>query len=556
MHTANPAWQVAWHEVQLLLDEEIQRLPEKYREPFILCCLENQSSAAAARRLGIKEGTVRSRLTEARKRLQARLSRRGVELTAVLGVAALTPSVASAQLPPALIAKAVAVVTSATLPASVHALVKGVTVSLAVKKAKLALVMLLAVSTLVGTANMWAFQKPPAGQEKIPGAQAVANQQKTVKAETAVAKDIYGDELPEGAVTRVGMRRFRHDGNASALAFTADGKSLVGYTDSGVIIWDALTGTERQRRLPVRPRSAHPGLDFSPDATTLAIANNAPEQGPSHVSLFDVQTGNTFRILALPQGETDAWFDQLSFTSDGKGLAASYGNKGKVDVFDLKSGQVRRCLEDAASRDGHFYVFSVSPDSKTVAAAIFPRPNVANPVNPQHELQLWDIATGLRIRTLHTLPPPGPKSWVRAVAFAPNGKVLAVGIMDCILLFDPATGRRLGQLEAEMGQVTRLAFAPDNNKLISAGTAGRICTWDVSASKILYTRPGWLGAVALSPDGNLVAGGTSETFVRMWNLSTVDYLWLLPSTPDGATPCGCTFHGSILAKIPSRTTSV
>ncbi|HLJ93822.1 MAG TPA: RNA polymerase sigma factor, partial [Gemmataceae bacterium] len=58
----NPPWDIAWKEVQSILDEEIERLPEKYRAPFVLCFWEGQSRAAAARQLGLKEGTVWSRL--------------------------------------------------------------------------------------------------------------------------------------------------------------------------------------------------------------------------------------------------------------------------------------------------------------------------------------------------------------------------------------------------------------------------------------------------------------------------------------------------------------
>ncbi len=72
------------HELRSALDEEIHRLPEKFRVPVILCDLEGKTHAETAQRLGCPVGTVKSRLARARGRLQVRLIRRGLAPSAVL----------------------------------------------------------------------------------------------------------------------------------------------------------------------------------------------------------------------------------------------------------------------------------------------------------------------------------------------------------------------------------------------------------------------------------------------------------------------------------------
>ncbi len=75
---------LTWRELRQMLDAEIARLPQVYRQPLILCYLENQPQIEAARKLAIPPGVLRGRLKRGRQKLRQRLEKLGLPLAAAL----------------------------------------------------------------------------------------------------------------------------------------------------------------------------------------------------------------------------------------------------------------------------------------------------------------------------------------------------------------------------------------------------------------------------------------------------------------------------------------
>jgi RNA polymerase sigma factor (sigma-70 family) len=179
----DPALCAAWQELQAILAEEIEGLPETVREPFVLCCVENQTCAEAARHLDLEEGTVWNRLGRARKLLQERLTRRAITLPAGVLPSLFGQKAVSALVPAALVVSTAVAATRITagqtspaglLSTNVAALMEGALKAMLLTKFKVATVLLSAVAVVatLGLAIQARDAAPPTTAEA--GASVVA----------------------------------------------------------------------------------------------------------------------------------------------------------------------------------------------------------------------------------------------------------------------------------------------------------------------------------------------------------------------------------------------
>ncbi len=124
MPTPDPVADLVWQDLRPVLDEELSRLPDKYRAPLVLCYLEGKTGEEAARLLGWTVGTLWGRMARGRELLSGRLARRGVTLSAGLLGTALAQNAVSAAGPPAALLAATA--RAGLLMVGGHALAAGV----------------------------------------------------------------------------------------------------------------------------------------------------------------------------------------------------------------------------------------------------------------------------------------------------------------------------------------------------------------------------------------------------------------------------------------------
>jgi WD40 repeat protein len=332
-----------------------------------------------------------------------------------------------------------------------------------------------------------------------------------------------------------------HTGPVYSVLFTRDGNTLISggfqankeLTGEGEIkLWDVRTG--RNTRTFEGPFPAIYSLALSPDGETLA----ASVYGGA-VPLFDVATGKK-RLTLEPVPEstiTKVWRDYnwgVAFSPDGKTVAAA--NYGRMLIlWDVATRKNTRNLDLATQSTwnkmgpGAGYCLAFSPDGKTLAGG------------DSFGINLWDVASGkLTANLTGDVIDPKTKlidlktNTVLSVAFSPDGKTLAWGRSDgTVKLWDLASGQCTATLKGHSADVVirSVAFNRDGKRLASAagvwenndsGKKGEIRVWDVASGQVIHRfaqETGIVLSVAFSPNGRLLASGSSDGTVKLWDVA-------------------------------------
>jgi len=176
MPAAEASTDMVWKDLRPILDDELNRLPEKYRAPMVFCYLEGKTKEEAARQLGWPEGTVSGRLARAKELVRARLIRRGLALTPAVVTVMLSSNAAPAAVPGPLLDATLRVgmlfaagqgAAAGALSAPVTALTERVLRTMSLVKLKTAAAVLLVASLLVTGAGVLAYHTLV--EKRVPG---------------------------------------------------------------------------------------------------------------------------------------------------------------------------------------------------------------------------------------------------------------------------------------------------------------------------------------------------------------------------------------------------
>ncbi|WP_165234014.1 protein kinase domain-containing protein [Aquisphaera insulae] len=331
------------------------------------------------------------------------------------------------------------------------------------------------------------------------------------------------------------------------LAISPDGTHLAAVdVRQDVHLIDCRSGAARRIVSEKVHHPRPPRVVFSPDGTRLAIALACrPMEGDP--SAASLWDPATGRPLAAFPGRGEE-LDNVLFTADGKSLLIA--SRSSVRLWRLPGGVSDGDRQPAGHKDEAWAV-AFAPQGRVVATG-------SDDSEPDPSIKLWDPPTGRLIRAWE-----GGEGTVSSLAFAPDGRSLASGHLAStgnVRIWDAATGRPRAILEGHTDRVRAVAFAPDGRFLASASSDGTIRLWDADTWRerlVLRGHGDAVHAVAFAPGGRSLASAGNEGDIRLWDIEAHGRaspsrilhnrasLMALAYSPDGRSVAAADTLGSI-----------
>jgi WD40 repeat protein len=301
------------------------------------------------------------------------------------------------------------------------------------------------------------------------------------------------------------LRKFEgHGHEVTAVAFSKEGDQILsGSLDQTVRLWEVATGKELHKF------EGHPGVvrsvAFSPDGR-LTLSGNGMQIAKEGMGepatdydlrLWDLKTGQERR--RFPGHTHTVW--RVAFTPDGRrALSCSYDRT--IRLWDVATGnELHRFIGHVGPVTG----VALSPDGRRIVSG-----------SEDHTVRLWDLASGKEL-----LPSAGGLNPIHRVAIAPDGCHALTGgpLETTVRLWDLTTGRELRRFEHANG-ILSVAFSADGRHVLSGGpNVSQL--WETATAKEVRSLdhgPGWVFALAFSPDGRRIFSGSREGghAIRLW----------------------------------------
>ena len=191
------------------------------------------------------------------------------------------------------------------------------------------------------------------------------------------------------------------------------------------------------------------------------------------------------------------------------------------------------------------YSVAFSPDGSTLAS------------DKDNTIRLWDAATGQEVKMEKSFLVDIVGKFtadINSVAFSPDGRKIAGGIhqSETICLWNAATGEQLRAMRADNANalhwVNTVAFSVDNKILASGSEDGNLYLWDAETGmkiRALMEGPENIFSVAFSSDGKTLASGNSGNTIQLWDITTgeklktltghTNWVFSVAFSPDGQT---------------------